>query len=140
MELIFVSGTCGLIDFFIYSFGFVYKPSLAKILQKLVNQRGKIEDENNLPNVINDKLNKYKSYEQQKVHLETEKNKIPQNTEYFNINEPKNFYKIYENNNENINQMNTYNTQDNSEIVPYIQEPPFGLSNNFNPDIKNINQ
>ena len=135
MELIFVSGTCGLIDFFIHCFGFVYKPSMAKILQKLVNQRGKINDENNLPNIITDKLNKYKSYEQQKVHLETEKNKIPQNTEYLNINETKNNYNIYENNDKNNNQTNTYNTQENSEIVPYIQEPPLALNNNFNKDL-----
>ena len=112
IELLFVCGTCGLIDYFILGFGFVFKPTLAKILQKLVNERGKIEEEKNLPKSINDKLNKYKSYEQQKVHLETEKYKIPQNNDYNN--------NIYGNNDEYNDMTNFYNAQDNSEIVPYF--------------------
>ena len=90
----------------------------------MVNERGKIEEEKNLPKSINDKLNKYKSYEQQKVHLETEKYKIPQNNDYNN--------NIYGNNDEYNDMTNFYNAQDNSEIVPYFQEPSLGINNDFN--------
>ena len=131
MGLIFVCGTCGLIDFFILSWRFTYHPSLTRILQKLVNERGKIDEEFKLPKCINDKINMYKSFEQQKYHFENEKYKIPQNTEYINMAEPEPLDSTYEQKNDNNankrnnkneyneTQMKILNTGDDSEIIHY---------------------
>ena len=83
MSLIFIGGTCALIDYFILGFDFIFRITLGKILQRLYNQRGELNDENNLPNCIADRLNKYKSFEQQKVHNDNDISKIPQNTDIF---------------------------------------------------------
>ena len=63
MNLIFICGTCGLIDYFIFCYSFVFNISLTKILQKLVKERGKIDNDNNLPKCLNDRLNINKKYE-----------------------------------------------------------------------------
>ena len=122
MELIFTCGTCGLIDYFILCLGFAYKPTLAKILQRLVNERGKINEESNLPKRITDKLNKYKSYEQQKYHLETEEYKIPQNTITINKNDPVPINTIYKNEPEPLDTIcetdnNDYVKDENSKVI-----------------------
>ena len=80
MSIIFVCGLCALIDYFILGFDFLFRFSLTKILQRLFSQRGKLEEEYNLPNCITNRINKYKTFEQQKVHAENEISKIPQNT------------------------------------------------------------
>ena len=83
MSLIFNVVTCALIDYFILGFDFIFRITLGKILQRLFNQRGELNDENNLPHCIADRINRYKTFEQQKVHNENEIAKIPQNSEYF---------------------------------------------------------
>jgi len=131
MGIIFVCGTCGLIDYFILCWRYTYHPYLSRIMQRLVNEKGKIDEEYNLPKCINDRLNMYKSFEQQKYHLEVEKYKIPQNTDYINNVEPEPLDSTYDNNyynNDAINnkpiindsKINIYNPMDNSEIVPYF--------------------
>ena len=131
MGIIFVCGTCGLIDYFILCWRYTYHPYLSRIMQRLVNERGKIDEEYNLPKCINDRLNMYKSFEQQKYHLEVEKYKIPQNTDYINNVEPEPLDSTYDNNyynNDAINnkpiindsKISIYNSMDNSEIVPYF--------------------
>jgi hypothetical protein len=80
MSLVFVCGTCALIDYFILGFDFIFRFTLAKILQRMFSQRGKLEDEYNLPNCIGNRINQYKTFEQQKVHNENDIYKIPQNT------------------------------------------------------------
>ena len=80
MSIIYVCGTCALIDYFILGFDFLFRFSLAKILQRLFSQRGELNQEYNLPNCIANRINKYKTFEQQKVHEENEISKIPQNT------------------------------------------------------------
>ena len=96
MGLIFTCCTCGLIDFFVLCLKFIYNPSLTRILQRLVNEMGKLEEEYNLPKCINDKINMYKSFEQQKYHLTVEKSKIPQNTEFTFEKEPEPLDSEYE--------------------------------------------
>ena len=81
MGLIFVCGTCALIDYFILGFDFIFRPTLGKILQRLYSQRGVLNDERELPKCICDRINKYKTFEQQKYEQENEAHKIPQNTQ-----------------------------------------------------------
>ena len=80
MSIIFVCGTCALIDYFILGFDFIFRITLAKVLQRLYSQRGELNDEYNLPNCIGNRINRYKTFEQQKVHDENDIYKIPQNT------------------------------------------------------------
>ena len=84
MSLIFVCGTCALIDYFILGFDFIFRTTLGKILQRLYSQRGELNDEKNLPKCICDRINKYKAFEQQKVEHENDFNKIPQNSKLTN--------------------------------------------------------
>ena len=84
MSLIFVCGTCALIDYFILGFDFIFRTTLGKILQRLYSQRGVLNDEKNLPKCICDRINKYKAFEQQKVEHENDFNKIPQNSKLTN--------------------------------------------------------
>ena len=81
MSLIYVCVTCGLIDYFILGVDFIFRTTLAKILQRLFSQRGQLNDEYNLPKCIGDRINRYKTFEQQKFHNENELYKIPQNTQ-----------------------------------------------------------
>ena len=81
MSLIYVCGTCGLIDYCILGIDFIFRITIAKILQRLFSQRGELNDEYNLPNCIGDRINRYKTFEQQKVNAENEILKIPQNTQ-----------------------------------------------------------
>jgi phospholipid-transporting ATPase len=83
MSIIFVCGTCALIDYFILGFDFLFRITLGKILQILFSQRGELNDEYNLPKCIGDRINRYKTFEQQKVHNENDVYKIPQNTANF---------------------------------------------------------
>ena len=145
MGILFSCGTCGLIDYFILSFKYIYHPSLTKVLKRLINERGKIDEEYNLPKCISDRINMYKSFEQKKYHLEVEKYKIPQNSEYIDKKEPEPLDSEYEpninniNSDTNINNKNDINNNnildndlsisnfsevgDNSEIYPYFQKP-----------------
>ena len=77
VSIIFVCGTCALIDYFILGFDFIFRLSLGKILQRLFNQRGELNDENNLPHCIIDRINRYKTFEQQKVYNENEIKTMP---------------------------------------------------------------
>ena len=124
MGLIFVCGTCALIDYFILGFDFIFRPTLGKILQRLYSQRGELNDERNLPKCICDRINKYKTFEQQKFEQENEKDKIPQNT-----------------------QMQDYMFPHDSEYLPVtelkknIEKPPININiidNNNNLPLKNI--
>ena len=129
-------------------------------MQKLVKERGKIDNDNNLPKCLNDRLNIYKKYEQQKYNLEVEKYKIPQNTEFNNNIEQEPQDSIYDDNyvdiknnnqknkimneinikNNNKNKVNNKNKKDitnyqnnanDSEFIPYFQEQSFGEIENL---------
>ena len=121
MSVIFICGTCALIDYLVLGFDFIFFQTLGKLLQKLFSQRGPLNDEYNLPKCINDRMNMYKTYEQQKVNNENEPYKIPQNTKDFPEDSPLDGYVRIENitkdngANKNINNIN--NTNDNIKNV-----------------------
>ena len=128
MCFIFVAGTCGLIDYFILCFDFIFFPSLTKVLQRLYSEMGHLNDEQNLPKCICDRINKYKTFEQQKFHTENDIGKIPQNTIIDDISDgvPHNMY-----NNNIVNNINkNINNNMNNDITNNI------MNNNIN---KNIN-
>ena len=58
-NLIFICGTCGLIDYFTLTFYFVFKPNTVTALQMLLRERGKLNNEENLPLLISEKLDIY---------------------------------------------------------------------------------
>ena len=81
MSLIFICGTCAMIDYLVLGFDFIFRPTLGKILQRLLSQRGELNDEFNLPGCIGDKINRYYTFEQQQFHNDNEAFKIPQNSD-----------------------------------------------------------
>ena len=125
MSIIFVCGTCAMIDYFILGFDFIFRLTLGKILQRLFSQRGELNDEFNLPKCIGDRINKYKKFEQQKVHNENEINKIPQNTDVLS---------------DNLPDENGYIGIKNISLKSPIQDNNFGVNNiNMNTRENNIN-
>ena len=114
MNIIFVCGTCAIIDYFILGFDFIFRLTLGKILQRLFSQRGELNEEFNLPKCIGDRINKYKKFEQQKVHNENEINKIPQNTDILS---------------DNLPDENGYIGIKNSSLKHPVQDNNFGVNN-----------
>ena len=160
MSLIFVCGTCALIDYFILGFDFIFIPTLGKILQRLYSERGELSDERNLPKCIGDRINKYKTYEQQKFEQHNEKEKIPQNTqipdykfpadsEYLPVTDLKNNVEkpiinininnnMNNNNNFNLNNVNdnNYETNINMTNQQFMNEM---TNSNMNINVNNVN-
>ena len=66
MNMIFVGGTCGIIDFVMISVEYVFFPNLTKKLQVLVNQGEnlKLNNSENMPNIIKKKLDEYNQISQ----------------------------------------------------------------------------
>ena len=66
MNMIFVGGTCGIIDFFMISVEYVFFQNLTKKLQVLVNQGEnlKLNNTENMPNIIKKKLDEYNQISQ----------------------------------------------------------------------------
>ena len=133
MSLIFVCGTCALIDYAILGFDFIFRTTLGKILQRLYWQRGEINDENNLPKCITDRINKYKTFEQQKFEKDNEIAKIPQNTVVEEIPFPKDsdylpVSNMKENNNLKNQLGNNINTNNNN-IINFGKDPDNALNN-----------
>ena len=63
MNMIFVGGTCGIIDFFILGFEYTFCPSTVKTLQILLNQNNlDISKKDELPKEIKDKLDVYNDF------------------------------------------------------------------------------
>ena len=69
MSIIFVCGTCALIDYVILSVKFVFFRTLVRILQILVSERGKLNDQIDLPPEIQEKLNYYNEFEKKEEDL-----------------------------------------------------------------------
>ena len=59
MNVFLICGTCGLIDFFILSFYFIFKPNTISILRRILAQKGKIDTKEDLPRSIKEKINIY---------------------------------------------------------------------------------
>ena len=77
MNLLFVGGTCGMIDFFIISVQYIFFPSLTKELQVLVNKNVdmKLSNSENMPQIVKDKLKFYNEFNNgEEVVKEPQKN------------------------------------------------------------------
>ena len=77
MNLLFVGGTCGMIDFFIISVQYIFFPSLTKELQVLVNKNidMKLSNSENMPQIVKDKLKFYNEFNNgEEVVKEPQKN------------------------------------------------------------------
>ena len=74
MNLVFVGGTCGLIDFFILCFNFIINPSSAKELQILLKKSSDMDkmNMNELPKNIREKLESYNEFQKEDDNLKKE--------------------------------------------------------------------
>ena len=72
MNLLFVGGTCGIIDFFIISVEYIFFQSLTKKLQVLVNEGidMKLSNSENMPKIVKDKLKFYEEFNNGKEELD----------------------------------------------------------------------
>ena len=59
LNLFLVSGSCGLIEYFILCFYFIFKPNTISILKRKFAEKGKIETTEGLPKSIIEKINIY---------------------------------------------------------------------------------
>ena len=142
MGIFFVCCTCGIIDYILLGAGFIFYNSLTNLMQRLVSEKGYIEKEYTLPKRIIDRINMYKTFEQQKFHRENDKEKIPQNVEVL----PEPLDSVYDENNEDNKKnnndydyeksnypMNTTTDEDDlSDVFPHFQRPSLGNNNDFN--------
>ena len=114
LDIVIISGCCGLIEFFILGFYFIFKPTTISILKKIFAEYGIINTKEHLPKSIYEKINIYDNVDE-KIEDKI-KDKIEDNN-----NEEKNDIiedKIEDNNNEekkdkikveNKNEDNNYN-------------------------------
>ena len=138
MSIIFVCATCAMIDYFILGFNYIFKNSLTKILQRLFNQRGYLNDEYNLPKCIGDRINRYKVFEQQKYHNENELYKIPQNADVLSDTIQENDGNVGIKNFNNIQPPIPQDTNGYVEIKNFTANPaPIPQDNNGYFEIKN---
>ena len=64
LNLFLICGFCGLIDYFLLSFNYVFNPNTVLILKRILSERGSnIDDNNNLPKSIIEKINIYDNIE-----------------------------------------------------------------------------
>ena len=65
MNLIFVGGTCGIIDFIVLAFEYIYNPSTVKQLQILLNKNSTLDTNNinDLPKKIKEKIEIYNDFQ-----------------------------------------------------------------------------
>ena len=86
LNVFLICGLCGLIEFFILSFNFIFNPDIVAILKRIIDDRGKIDTKDNLPKIIIDKINIYDSIEEKfeepknmKQEIEIEKETLDKN-------------------------------------------------------------
>ena len=110
LNIVLICGFCGLIEYFILSFFFVFKPDTVTILQRIFNQYGVINSEENLPKAIKEKLIIYDEIDQKMENIEIKKDEIVDiNTR--KIEEEKN--DLEENINTNINKIEEIKSEKN---------------------------
>ena len=82
MNLIFVGGTCGMIDFFILGFNYIFNPSSVKELQILLNKNNELEkiQINDLPKKIREKIEMYKEFKEEDDSLKKESTQKMENS------------------------------------------------------------
>ena len=76
LNIVLICGFSGLIEYFILSFVFVFRPNTAKILQRIFNQKGVINSEENLPKSIREKIGLYNEIEQKMENEEIKKDEV----------------------------------------------------------------
>ena len=64
LNTLLISGACGLIEYFILSFKFIFKPNTISILKRIIDETGTIETEENLPKSIRDKIIIYENIDE----------------------------------------------------------------------------
>ena len=108
MNLLFVGGTCGIIDFFIISVEYIFFPSLTKKLQVLVNEGidMKLSNSENMPKIVKDKLKFYEEFNNGKEELDKDVQK----------NEEENKSNIIDNNDVIDNSQNNNNKKNEIKI------------------------
>ena len=107
LNIIVISGFSGLIEYFILSFFFVFRPNTVSILQRIYNQSGLINSEENLPKSIKEKIRLYNEIEQKMENIEVKKDDLVK-IDIKEVNDEKK---------DNINEINTKNIETKNEII-----------------------
>ena len=83
INIIFVCGTCYLIDMGIQTFNFTFVPTIARTLQRIVCERGSCDNDTDLPKSITSKLKIYDNDENEEDNNEEENdgNKLTKNVD-----------------------------------------------------------
>ena len=76
LNIVLICGFSGLIEYFILSFAFVLRPNTVKILQRIFNQNGAINSEENLPKSIKEKIGLYNEIDQKIENEEIKKDEV----------------------------------------------------------------
>jgi hypothetical protein len=91
MNLLFVAGTCGIIDFFILGFNYIYNPSSVKELQVLINKNDDMDkiSTNELPKKVRKKIESYNEFKGEEENLKKEVTQRKSNNDELRL-KPKN--------------------------------------------------
>ena len=108
LNIILICGFSGLIEYFILSFFFVFKPNTASTLQRIYNQNGVINEEENLPKSIKEKIGLYNQIEQSLDNMEIKNDEINGDNNLKNI-------KIDGENDDNDNNINNKKEKEEDE-------------------------
>ena len=130
INVILICVTCFIIDQSINIFNFIFLPSIATELQKIVNERGSCDNEIELPYIIKEKLKIYNQYVEPSDKTIDKDNKIINSSKEINNDELR---KSNKNTNDNPN-INTENSNINTENPNINTENP-----NINTENPNIN-
>ena len=65
--IILITGTCLLIDFTILAFDYTFNKNITNILKVIYNSKGSIDNEENFPDEIKEKLKIYKNKEEDNI-------------------------------------------------------------------------
>ena len=137
LNLLFVGGTCGLIDFFIISFEYIFSPSLITKLQVLVNQKKdmKISNIHNMPKLVQEVFEIYNDYNNDEELDFVETKKFQDNNVDVKINNKENEQKNIEQNNEvELMKMKNNKLTEDKKLPKKVEE---SLNTNEN-DAKNF--
>ena len=120
LNIVLICGFSGLIEYFILSFAFVLRPNTVKILQRIFNQNGAINSEENLPKSIKEKIGLYNEIDQKIENEKIKKDEIV-------VEEPKNKLEKEEIIDTNVNKVNdeintNININENKELEKIKEE------------------
>jgi phospholipid-transporting ATPase len=143
MDIIFICGSCYLIDMGIRAFNFTFIPSIAGTLQRLICERGSLENETDLPKSIVEKLRIYDNEndeengnenenENENENKETEENKDNKLTKKIFENEDDKYKNKLINEKEQINKENDQKDNDNKLTDRLDNSEDFNGDENYN--------